>query len=206
MKLHGIKVEEKLQQRKIRLGEHKRQNPTAFKGYPGLTHTAKQITEYIPKCKLFVEPFAGLGRISKRVKADQFVLNDKSEYAFKFLNKHFFNAEVINLDYSECIKLYDTPNTYFFIDPPWYDEVYEINPLTAFTKPCKEIYADLKETLPEIQGDWMIAGATESYLSKWGFYHKEIKSTKNYLFGHKARTYLVSNQPFINHHQKRLFD
>lgn len=41
--LHGIKVEAKLKAKKLRIGEHKRINETAFKGYPGLTHTAKQI-------------------------------------------------------------------------------------------------------------------------------------------------------------------
>lgn len=202
--LHGIKVETKLKQRKIRSGDHKRQNPTAFKGYPGLTHTSKEICEYIPKCNLFVEPFAGLGRISKRVKSDRYVLNDLSDFAVQYLRKHF-KHEITKLDYLECIKLYDSENTFFFIDPPWFDEIYEINPLTAFTIPCKEIYSNLKEILPKIKGDWIIAGSTDSYLSKWDYHHKEVKSKKNYLFGHKARTYLVSNKPFINYQQMRLF-
>lgn len=198
--LHGVKVESKLEARKNKLGVHKRLNPTAFKGYPGLEHTAKQICEFIPKCNIFVEPFAGLGRISKRVKADRYVLNDKSDYAFDFLTKNF-NAEITNLDYSESIKLYDSENTYFFIDPPWYDEVYDVNPLTAFTKPCKEIYEDLESILSKIKGNWMIAGKADGVLAKWNYNHKEIKSRKNYLFGHKARTYLVSNLPFTNHWQ-----
>lgn len=203
--LHGIKVTEKLKQKKKLLGEHKQLNPTAFKGYPGLEHTAKQICEYIPKCNIFVEPFAGLGRISKRVKADRYILNDKSDYAINYLRKHF-KVEITNLDYSECIRLNDSKDTLFFLDPPWFDEIYDINPLTAFTKPCKEIYQELEESLPKIKGDWIIAGKADGVLKKWGYHHKEIQSKKNYLFGYKARTYLVSNKPFINHHQMKLIE
>lgn len=203
MKLHGLKVESKLRQRKLRLGEHKRLNPTSFKGYPGLTHTSKEICEYIPKCVLFVEPFAGLGRISKRVKSERYVLNDLSNFAIEYLKKHF-KHEITQLDYLECIKNCDSEDTFFFIDPPWYDEVYDINPLTSYTIPCKEIYSTLKEILPKIKGNWIIAGAVNSYLLKWDYNHKEIKSKKNYLFGHKARTYLVSNLPFTNYQQTKL--
>ena len=198
--LHGIKVKEKLVQRKPRLGEHKRLNPTAFKGYPGLTHTAREICNYIPKCKTFVEPFAGLGRITKHVKAERVILNDLSDFAFRYLKKHF-TAEITNLDYSEMFRLYDSPNTFFFIDPPWFDEIYEINPLTVNTKPCKEIYKELQELLPKLKGNWMIAGEQNGPLTKWKYNHKLITSRKNYLFGHKAKTYLVSNLQFINYHQ-----
>ena len=202
--LHGIKVTEKLEARKSRLGIHKRVNPTSFKGYPGLEHTAKQICEYIPKCKIFIEPFAGLGRISKHVTAEKFILNDLSDYALKFLKQKFKNATITNLDYSECIKQYDSKNAYLFKDPPWYDEVYDVNPLTVFTKPCKEIYEDLESTVKKLEGDWMIAGRIDGPLKDWSYYHKEVKSKKNYLFGHKARTYLVSNLPFKNHWQGNL--
>ena len=65
--LHGIKVDAKLIQKKDRLGVNKRLNPTAFKGYPGLEHTSKELSEYIPNCKIFVEVFAGLGRIARDV-------------------------------------------------------------------------------------------------------------------------------------------
>lgn len=48
-------------------------------GYPGLTLTAKRIADYIPYCKLFVEPFAGLGRVSKKVKAEKIFQKWKDE-------------------------------------------------------------------------------------------------------------------------------
>ena len=49
-----------------------------IRGYPGLVHTALVISEHIPKCKIYVEPFAGLGRTAKHAQAEQIILNDKS--------------------------------------------------------------------------------------------------------------------------------
>ena len=206
--LHGIKVEQKLKAHKNLLGEHKRVNSANFKGYAGLTHTAKEICEFIPKCKIFVEPFAGLGRISKHVLSEKYILNDLSDYAIRYLTKHFTHHEITQEDYLKCIMSNNSKDAFIFQDPPWFDNIYEDNPLTAYTKPNKEIYNELEILLPTLKADWMIAGRTEGILSKWdkvNFYHKEIKSKKNYLFGHKARTYLVSNKPFTNYHQQSLF-
>lgn len=204
MELHGIKVDEKLKQKKLRVGQHIRQNPTAFKGYPGLQHTKREICEYIPKCKIFVEPFAGLGRISKLVKSDKKILNDLSDYAIKYLHKHFKNDIITQEDFTECIKKWDSKDSFFFLDPVWYDEVYDINPLTANPKPAKQVYEELLDILPKIQGNWIIAGSEDGFLKKWPFNHIVVKSKKNYLFGHKAKTHLVSNLPFTFHHQSTL--
>ena len=203
--LHGIKVNEKVKTKKKLLGEHKIRNPNVFKGYAGLTHTAKEICEFIPRCNIFVEPFAGLGRISKNVKSDKFVLNDLSDFAVEYLKKHFFHHTITQVDYMDCIKEHDSPYTLFFLDPPWLDIVYDVNPLSVLTEPAKETYEKLEKLLPTIQGNWIIAGKADGVLSKWGFYHKEIRSKKNYLFGFKARTYLVSNVEFVRHNQEVLF-
>ena len=52
-----------------------------IRGYAGLTHTALMISEYIPNCIKYVEPFAGLGRFAKYVTCGVLVLNDLSDYA-----------------------------------------------------------------------------------------------------------------------------
>lgn len=189
----------------IKKRKHEKYAEAEFRGYPGLTNTSKQICDYIPRCKIFVEPFAGLGRISKRVKADKYVLNDLSDYAINFLKNNFKNAQITQHDYANCIKDNDSEDTMFFIDPPWIDNVYEKNRLTAYTKPNREIYDDLEETLPKIKGDWIIAGKADGVLKNWRYHHLEIKSRQKAIFGFKARTYLVSNKPFVNHHQYKLF-
>lgn len=201
MKLHNIRVENKLIQNKARLGKHKRLNPTAFKGYPGLKHTAKEICEYIPKCKIFVEPFAGLGRISKLVNADTKILNDLSDYSVIYLKKHFKNSLITQLDFQEVIKKYNTPETVIFIDPPWFEEVYSINPLTVSTMKPKEYYLICKDLLEDFKGIWFVVSNAEGYAKLLNGYSKEVQSKKGYLFGHKARTLIVSNKPLIMQRQ-----
>ena len=73
-----------------------------FGGYPGLAFSAFQISEYIPKCKIYVEPFAGLGRTVES-KHDRVILNDKSDYAVNYLKSHFPFAEITQEDFEECI-------------------------------------------------------------------------------------------------------
>ncbi len=212
--LHGIKVEKKVGYNKLRAGEHKKVNPTGFKGYPGLTHTAKPISLYIPHCKIFVEPFAGLGRISKHVKADHYVLNDLSDYAITYLKRHFKKAHIMQDDYTSCVWLFDSPETIIFYDPVWIDPMYEDNPLCANPRPNKIVYNEILQSLPFLKSNWMIAGKVDGPLAKWpniktdpsGYYHHEVQSRKGELFGLNARTYLVSNKPFINYWQKSLVE
>ena len=64
-------------------------------GYSGLTSVRHLIIPYFPKnIKRFIEPFAGLGRITELVKADEYFLNDMSEYAFGVLKNKFSFLEM----------------------------------------------------------------------------------------------------------------
>lgn len=203
--LHGIKVDKKIRLVKGKLGQKDRL-VSGFRGYAGLTHTAAEISDFIPKSKLFVEPFAGLGRISKRVKADKIVMNDLSDYAVTYLQKNFHDVTITQVDYLKCIERWDSKDTLFFIDPPWLDEAYDLNPLPAYTEPAFTTYNKLQSLLPKIKGNWIVAGKVNGGpLLKWGWEHKLITSRKNAIFGQKAKTYLVSNMKFVRHNQEVLF-
>ena len=93
--------------------------------YPGLTYTARQISLFFPKCKMYVECFAGLGRTAKYANCKTMVLNDKSEYSNKYCKKKFPNAIVENMDFIETIKKYDSKDTFFLIDPIWRTDFYD---------------------------------------------------------------------------------
>lgn len=197
MKIHGVIVSEKLTaiRYKNKPGRHKKLNPVPFVGYPGLVHTAKEICEYIPKCKRFVEPFAGLGRISKNVISEEKILNDLSDYAFEHNKRKFKNVIITKDDFLECVKKYDSHDTIFFFDPPWSNEIYEINPLTVNTMSVKEYYKKIEEILPSLKADWFIVSDENGPAKNITGFHKLIKSKKPYLFGKYAKTHLVSNKP-----------
>lgn len=170
-------------------------------GYPGLTHTAKQICEYIPQCKIYVEPFAGLGRTSHNIKAEKIVLNDKSPYAFDYLTKHF-NAEITNLDFEESIRLYDSEDTFFLFDPPWMTEIYQGGNDSYCDRTDIEYYQQIMDILPNLKADWiLVCGIHKRYrgstlMRKSNYYLKELESPNKPIFGKKARVLLASNKPF----------
>lgn len=180
-----------------------------FGGYPGLALTALQISEYIPRCNTFIEPFAGLGRISKRVNAKQYVLNDKSEFALNYLKNHF-TARIMSIDFADCIRLYaDNPDAFFFIDPPWHQDIYQENPKSYCDREPLSYYKKIFQLLPSIKGDWMLCSdyreaKIKKMLSNSGYPMKVFTSRKKFL-GNYAKTRVISNKPFVRYHQDTLF-
>lgn len=128
------------------------------KGYPGLTHTAKGIAKLIGDCDIFCEPFAGLGRISKHVKANKYILNDMSDYSIAYLKEHFADAIISKEDFLKCILKHDAPNVTFLIDPPWARKDYADNPNTFCDRGVGDYYSKLAEIAPSLKGRWFVAG------------------------------------------------
>ncbi len=180
-----------------------------LKGYPGLTHTAHQIAEYIPKCKVYVEPFAGLGRTAKHVTADTVILNDMSDFAIKYLKSHF-DVKITHLDFVECIKQNDSRITFFLIDPPWRENIYANNEGPVLDRRPIEYYQKFFSMVPTLKGDWILCSDKDEHeirkiCSKSGYYTKVIES-KRKLFNKNIGTLLTSNKPFIRHQQQDLFN
>lgn len=201
---------------KVVINEHWKRTKTGTKyangfigGYPGLTLTARRISEYIPYCKLFVEPFAGLGRVSKKVKAEKKVLNDMSNFAYEYNKKKFKTLIVTQEDFTECIKRWDSKDTFFFMDPPWRFMQYDPKQTLAYCdRTIKQYYEDLLKMVPILKGDWIIAGEVHEkesgkLLQNSGYPNLVIKT--NYkMLGGRIQVRLCSNKPFVNYHQTTL--
>lgn len=177
-----------------------------FRGYPGLTHTARRIAEYIPKCEIYVEPFAGLGRVAKHIKAETKVLNDKSEYAVNYLRKNFPNALIQNRDFERVIYDYKGPNTTFLIDPPWFNEVYNENELSYCDRKPNEYYDKIFELVHDSKSHWFVCCQWKKNLDKYGDFYSIIihGPTHQKRFGGVPKTKVYSNKPFIRYHQRGL--
>lgn len=169
-------------------------------GYAGVKHTAKKIIDEVPnvdKYSLWVEPFSGLGRTAEFIKLPK-VLNDKSEFANKYCKEHFPNAVVENLDFAETIKKYDSPTTFFLIDPPWRSDIYALNKLSFCDRKVYDYYAQILKIVDNLQGDWFILSSADEHeqrdilaKSKWGL--KIVSSDTKVIFGKYARTMICSN-------------
>ena len=71
------------------------------------------IKPHIPEnIKIYVEPFAGSFAVGNRIEAETKVYNDKLKY--EGLNRLKVN-HIEHLDYKECIKKWDSPDTFFYL-------------------------------------------------------------------------------------------
>ena len=169
-------------------------------GYAGVKFTAKQIVEQIPninKYTLWVECFSGLARTADYINLPK-VLNDKSEFANSYCKDHFPNAIVENMDFIETIKKYDSPTTFFLIDPPWFSSIYTYNKLTYCDRKIYDYYSKLLDIVNDLQGDWFILSSVDEKeqrkilaKSQWGL--KIVSSEKKAIFGYYAKTMICSN-------------
>ena len=172
-----------------------------FGGYAGVKHTAKHIVAQVPnmsKYNTWVEPFSGLGRTAEHVSGLNLILNDKSEYANNYCKEHFPNAIVENMDFMETINKYDSPTTFFLIDPPWRYHAYSLNNLAFCDRKVVVYYRELLERIKTLQGDWFLlsdAAERENYhtLTKSGWGTRVVMSEKKVLFGLYAKTLICSN-------------
>ena len=102
-------------------------------GYPGNTGISRKLARLIPKCGIYVEPFAGTAKVFQELfkldphAANEFVLNDKSQFVAKWLRKEFNHKDVTvtKQDFINCMKKWDSKRTIFVIDHPWFKSYYD---------------------------------------------------------------------------------
>jgi len=174
-------------------------------GYGGLHYMKDKIAKYLPKCKTYVEPFAGLGRMAELIQADKMILNDLSDYSISVLKEKFPNAIITQQDFRECIPRWDSEDTFFFCDPPWRKNIYKNHEAPVFNfSNVKNYYLHLFSWFRRIKGNWMITSDNAEVesgkaLSRSGFDNIVLKAddTPNQpkIFGRLPAVRLCSNIP-----------
>lgn len=182
-------------------------------GYGGLHYTKHRIIRYIPEyIEHFVEPFAGLGRISKLVVNTKYpkhvVLNDLSDMAVETLRKECPTAQVTQEDFVDCIKKWDSPSTFFFIDPAWRKNIYKNHEAPVFNrKNVIQYYDEIFELLRKTSATWILTIDQDEHeigsrVSKSGYQNivLEADDGQGKFFGRLARVRMCTNCPslFIN--------
>lgn len=175
-------------------------------GYAGLHHTAEQIANYIPLCMTYNEPFAGLGRVAKLVTAEQIILNDRSEYSNVFCKQEFPDAVITNEDFEDCIKRWDSKDTFFLIDPPWSYRNYRDNPKAFADRNPLAYYKKLFEILPDLKGDWILCCDKDEHeigkiCTKSQYPNLILKTDKKFIWNYIG-VMLTSNKPFCYYKQQ----
>jgi site-specific DNA-adenine methylase len=118
------------------------------------------IKPHLPtEIKTYVEPFSGSYAVGERLVADTKVYNDIQVY--EGLDRLSVD-HIEHLDYKECIKKWDSPDTFFYFDPPyfrkedWYGGVNN----------DEEFHKELKETLLTIKGKWIMNYESVHFIEK----------------------------------------
>ena len=190
-----------------KMRKRKGTGPGFLGGYMGLTNTALEISWYVPKCKTYVEPFAGLGRVAKYVKAEKLHLNDKSDFACNYLRKHFTDAVITSHDFEKMFVL-DDIKTVFLIDPPWTrkEYVHGCNENAFCDRSAVQYYDDIIKWLPKLRGIWFVCGKKGNKKLLDPRYHNRLFVSRKKFMGNNFTTLVMSNKPFAMHMQKNLRD
>lgn len=64
-------------------------------------------------------------------------------------------------DYSNILELYDSPNTFFYLDPPYY----ETNNTCYGTPSFKHRYVELKNILSQLSGKWLLSINNDPFIT-----------------------------------------
>lgn len=96
---------------------------------------------------------------------------------FNWLKSEFNDIEITNDDFVNIIKKYDSKDTFFLIDPPWYKTYYD-QPFSHFDREKVKTYdEEILDVLSNIKGKFIITSRKENkrYLSS-GYNNKLIES------------------------------
>lgn len=154
-------------------------------GYPGITGVSKRIAKLIPDCEYYVEPFAGAAKVfqelmkRRKISIKHTVLNEKAKYVYQWLKTEFpiYNVEITRMDFSSCIKKYDSKETVFLIDGPWFPGSYDQN-FSCFDRPSVKAYdEEVLKLCQKMTGKFLITSRKENKIMlESGWNHKLIKS------------------------------
>ena len=105
------------------------------------------------------------------------------------------NVVIENLDFEKCIKAYDTENTLFYIDPPFYNTDY------YFVNFSHEDHVRLYETIKDIKGKFILSYYPHSIIMEmygnenFNIYKREVvkHSQLSYRKRDKATEILITN-------------
>ena len=162
----AITIINRLKQKSIslpRIDDKKR-----WAGYPSLAGTAKTISKLIPFCDYYVEAFAGTAKVYQELKQSKYniaILNDKSDFIYRWLKKEFprnFYTKITKLDFINCIKKWDSVNTVFLFDMPWYKSYYDQTFSFFNRKDVKQYDEDLLKICNKIKGKFIITTRKEN--------------------------------------------
>lgn len=123
------------------------------------------ISQYIPNnIAVYVEPFAGTFSVAcylleerEEDSPQKFIYNDINRYDLTI-----FADKIHHLDYKEILKMYDSENTFFYFDPPYFKKEFLYDGCENYTK---QFHIELKEEVEKLKGNFLISYYNDSFIT-----------------------------------------
>lgn len=125
------------------------------------------ISEHIPdNIKIYVEPFAGTFSIAcylfeerqnNGTEPKKIIYNDINKYDFTI-----FADKVHHLDYKEIFDLYDSEDTFFYLDPPYYKKEFLYDGCEGYTK---QFHIELRDNIKKLKGKFLLSYNNDKFIT-----------------------------------------
>ena len=169
-----------------------------WSGFAGLSGIARKTAKLIPECKVYVEPFSGTCKVYQELikipnKIEKFVLNEKADFVFGWLKREFPNAEITQEDFVDCIKRWDSPDTVFLIDGPWYESYYNQS-FAVFDRPSVKAYdEEIISLMKNIKGKFIITSRRENRVFLQSKFNHKLVTSEYVVSGKYPKVMLTYN-------------
>jgi DNA adenine methylase len=97
------------------------------------------------------------------------------KYKLSRYKEYFERITITNLDYKDVLIKYDSEETFFYLDPPYYGfENYYVNHNFE-----QKSHSELSEQLKTIKGNWLLSYYKFDQLEDWYSAHKIVSKKHN---------------------------
>lgn len=130
-----------------------------FLGQKRLKLYEEFISRYIPNnIETYVEPFAGSFAVACYLFEERFDDNNEpKKLIYNDINKYNLNIyadKVHHLDYKKIFEMYDSVNTFFYLDPPYFKKEFLYDGCKEYTK---QFHIELRDILKNIKGKFLLS-------------------------------------------------
>ncbi|MCX6232948.1 MAG: DNA adenine methylase [Bacteroidetes bacterium] len=150
---------------------------TSLKYYHGKQKLAEKIIiSMIPKHRIYCEPFFSGGEVFfAKPPAEIEVINDSNREIINFFSilktedyaRRLEQAHIDNRDALKVIKLWDTKDTFFYCNPPYFNS--NLGHYKGYTE---QDLKNLLQTLSEIKGKFILSSYPSEFLEKYSKKYK----------------------------------